>query len=385
MTVRGWSPGARAACLAGVLLAGGGWGRADGVPASMDWRPPATDLLADSVHHARMKFEREVPPYACHAPGQSGEIARNLLLWQNPDGGWPKNKDWFQVLGAAERAAVLAGRGKKADRSTLDNGSTWGQLSYLAQVRRHSGTTDCDAALLRGVEYLLAAQRPSGGWRGSDVDAITFNDQVMVGVLRTLEQVAGDPSLYGFLDARLRSRAREACVRGLACLLRCQVRVGGKLTGWGQQHDHATFRPVWGRRYEPPALAVRESCEIVEFLLELDRPSKAVVRAVRAAADWLASVRIDGRRLVSIPAEPVVYRYQLSTTDWVLVEDPAAPPLWARFYDPRSRKPVFCSREGVLLDRYEDLTRERRAGYEWLGTWPAALLRDRIPAWRARP
>ena len=62
--------------------------------------PPATDLLKDSVHHARMKFENEAPPYPCYSPAQSCQIAENILLWQNPDGGWPKNKDWFRVLGA---------------------------------------------------------------------------------------------------------------------------------------------------------------------------------------------------------------------------------------------------------------------------------------------
>jgi PelA/Pel-15E family pectate lyase len=332
-----------------------------------------------------MKYEHETPPYLCHAPEQCEQIAQNLLLWQNPDGGWPKNKDWFQVLGPAERGAILAGRGAKKNQSTLDNGSTWSQLAYLAQVRRHSGSKAYDLAIDRGVNYLLASQRASGGWAGSDVDAITFNDRVMVGALGTLRQVCEDASLYRDVDPHLRSRAQAAFTKGLACLLRCQVRVGGRLTGWAQQHAHATCLPVWGRSYEPPVLATRESAEIVEFLLELKPPSRAVTQAIQAALAWLASIRIEGWRLVSRQAAPIAYNYHLSTTDPALVKDPEAPPLWARYYDPVTRKPVFASREGILLGRYEDLSRERRTGYEWFGSWPEALLKDRTPARPVRP
>ena len=363
---RPWTAGVLAACTA---LAHG-----SAVAAPAGWRPPATGLLADSVHHARMKYEHDLPPYPTHPPEASDRIALNLLLWQNADGGWPKNKDWFQILGPAERAVLAADKGAKENRSTLDNGSTWSQLIYLAQVRRHSGTRLYDQAIGRGVAYLLAAQHASGGWAGSDVDAITFNDRVMVGVLRTLRQVAEETPLYGGVDPELRSRARAAFGKGLACLLRCQVRVDGRLTGWAQQHDHVTCLPTWGRRYEPPALASRESVEIVGFLQELMPATEDVVRAVKAARTWLASVRIDGWRLLSRPAPPVAYRYHMSAEDWALVRDPAAPPLWARFYDPITQAPVFYSREGVLLHRYEELTRERRTGYEWYGDWPAELL-----------
>jgi len=359
--------------------------RLGGPVVNQGWRPPAADYLDDSVHHARMQYEKELPPYSCHAPEDSAAIAQNLLLWQNPDGGWPKNKDWFQVLDPAVRARILAGRGLKKNQSTLDNGSTWGQLTYLAQVGRHSGSRAYDQAIDRGVEYLLASQCSSGGWAGSDMDAITFNDRVMVGVLRTLWQVSGDASLYGRVTPRLRARAHAAFARGLACLLRCQIRLDGRLTGWAQQHAHATYLPAWGRSYEPPALAARESTEIVEFLLELRPPSRAVTQAIQAALAWLASVRIEGWRLVSRQAEPIVYKYHLSTTDLALVKDPEAPPLWARYYNLATRKPLFYSREGILLERYEDLTRERRTGYEWLGDWPAVLLKDRTPAKSVRP
>ena len=348
------------------------------VPAA-PWRPTAADFLADGVHHARMTYQDEMPPYPCLPPDQGGLVARNLLLWQNPDGGWPKNKDWYRILGADARRAVVAGRGQEQNRSTLDNGSTWGHLVYLVQVRRHDGSRDYDEAIRRGLAYLLNTQNASGGWVGNDVDAITFNDRVMVGVLRALRTVSAEGPLFRSKDTALRAGARVAFDKGLACLLQCQVRVAGRLTGWAQQHAHDTRLPVWGRSYEPPALASRETVEVVEFLLELDKPSAEVTQAVRAAVAWLDSAKLLGWRLEAREAPPVQYKFHFSSTDLFLVKDPAAPPLWARYYDPVSRRPLFCSREGVLLERYEDLTRERRTGYAWFGNWPAELLERKNP------
>ncbi|MBP1628891.1 MAG: pelA [Holophagaceae bacterium] len=325
-----------------------------------------------------MKFENEAPPYPCYSPTQSCQIAGNILLWQNPDGGWPKNKDWFRVLGAAERFSIATGRKAKANLSTLDNGGTWTQLAYLAQVRRHTGSRAYDPALRRGVDYLLSAQRASGGWVGSDVDAITFNDGVMVGVLGLLRQVAEDPMLQDVAGPQVLTQVRMAYARGLGCILRCQVRVDGRLTGWAQQNDHGTLLPVWGRRFEPPVLATRETTEVVAFLMEQKPASPEVEQALRGALAWLASVKLEGCRLVSFPAEPVAYPFHTSRTDYRLVKEPGAPPLWARYYDPVTHEPVFCSRDGVLLERYEDLTRERRTGYEWFGDWPSRVLKEHL-------
>jgi PelA/Pel-15E family pectate lyase len=53
------------------------------------------------------------------------------------------------------------------------------------------------ASLLRGVDYLLAAQFPNGGWpqvwplEGGYHDAITFNDDATVQTMRLLNGVGG--------------------------------------------------------------------------------------------------------------------------------------------------------------------------------------------------
>ena len=47
------------------------------------------------------------------------------------------------------------------------------------------------------------------------------------------------------------------------------------------------------------------------------------------------------------------------------VQDTAAPPIWARFYDVEKMRPVFVQRTGEILERFDQVVLERRDGYDW--------------------
>lgn len=136
----------------------------------------------DSIRHwnsvARRRFSYE--RYDQH---QHREIAANLLLFQNADGGWPKNVDWLAKL---DRATVFSLLSEFEKRSTFDNRSTYPQIEYLSKVFTATRDEKYRAAAERGLNFILTSQHTSGGWHGSDVDAITFNDDVMTGVMHLL-------------------------------------------------------------------------------------------------------------------------------------------------------------------------------------------------------
>ena len=47
---------------------------------------------------------------------------------------------------------------------------------------------------------------------------------------------------------------------------------------------------------------------------------------------------------------------------------PGAGPIWARFYDPQSGKPVFGDRDRSIHDDVNEISLERRNGYSWWGS-----------------
>jgi pectinesterase len=110
--------------------------------------------------------------------------------------------------------------------------------------------------------------------------------------------------------------------------------------------------------------------------MSLDNPSPEVVRAVDAAVAWLESVKLEGIR-------QTVERDQEGRNK-VIVKDPAAPPLWARFYEIQTNRPFFCDRDGVPKYTIAEIGHERRNGYAWYGTWPQSLLQEQYPAWKKK-
>ncbi len=377
MHLVGW--GLLLALVSGPPASAGGAGAA-----AARWEPVSLDDFRDSIHHARVRYDGEVPPYPVHPPDRIAAIADTLLAHQHADGGWPKNVDWQRAWSPDALAKARERYGGRPG-GTLDNRTTWAQVRYLCRVHRQTRMARHAEGARRGIAWILARQHPvSGGWRGSDIDAVTFNDDVMAGVMTLLRDVVEGEPEYGCFDAALRARCRTAWNRGLACILRCQVRQGRDLAVWGQQHDHTTLRPVKARSFELASLTAGESVDVVRLLMSIDAPSAAVKASVRGAVRWLHERRIACVRVATVREERTAFRYHVSDTDRVVVADPDAPAIWTRFYDMENGRPVFFTRSSRTVTEYEELSRERRTGYGWWTRGPAALLTRDYPRWRAR-
>jgi len=237
---------------------------------------------------------------------------------------------------------------------------------------------------LAGIDYLLRAQYPNRGWpqyfpqRDNYSLHITFNDDAVVRVLTMLRSVAGREAPFAFVDADRRARIRSATERGLDVILNAQIRVNGRLTVWCAQHDAVTLAPAPTRAYELPSFSGSESVRIVRYLMSLPDPSPRVVAAVDAAVGWLRTHALHGVR-VERRADPDTPRGY----DLFVVDNADAPPIWVRFYDLETAKPIFVGRDGIKGARLSDIEYERRTGYSYLGAYATSLLDEEYPAWVA--
>ncbi|HEX2094694.1 MAG TPA: pectinesterase family protein, partial [Longimicrobiaceae bacterium] len=173
-----------------------------------------------------------------------------------------------------------------------------------------------------------------------------------------LRDVAGGE--VEFVPEAERRRAADAARRGVDCILASQVVVDGRRTAWGQQHDPLTLMPVRARSYEHASLTGRESTAVLELLMRLESPDPRVAAAVRGAVQWFRDTAVWG------------YEY---TFRGGLTPRPGAGPLWARFYEIGTNRPMFSNRDGVIRYRFEELDPERSRGYAWYTPEPAAALR----------
>lgn len=341
--------------------------------------PSPIDLspFRDGIHHWRMKYGRDRND-ALYDEGDVISIANNMLRFQCADGGWPKNIDWLVDLAPDEVRRITG----SSLSSTFDNRNTYSQIEYLSKAYAETGDERYRDSAESGLEYILREQRDSGGWRGSDVDAITFNDDVMAGIMNLLLDIRQGAEFYDWVNDELRSKLDDALNRAIDATLRCQIVSGGVKTAWCQQHDHASYQPVKARTFELAAITAGESVGVARFLMRLKNPSPEVIEAVECAAAWFERSKIEGVRVKDVPIDPVRFEHHTATFNRVVVDDPSAPPVWARYYEIETNRPFFCNRDGIKVYRLADVDLERRTGYAWYGTWPAALLKRDFPKWK---
>jgi len=320
-------------------------------------------------------------------------VGENMLLYHRDLGGWPKNIDMARPLSDAEKDQLRAEKGR--NDATLDNGATHSQLRHLAKAYTATKQERFKAAFLKGLDYILTAQQPNGGWPQSKggthyAALITFNDGAMIGAMTVLRDVAEAKPDYAFVDEARRQQAAEAVQRGIDCILACQIVIDGQPTVWCQQHDPKTFEPCGARGFEPPALCSAESVGIVEFLMQIDEPGPEIIDAIQGAVSWYEQVKILGKQRVWTTAAD-------GEPDDVIIDNPDAPPQWARFYycgvlggwtlavdGPAINQPIFADGAGLVYDNMAAISRERRTGYSWLGPYANDLLDRSYPAWQAK-
>ncbi|MFG6417290.1 pectate lyase [Roseateles sp. DC23W] len=320
---------------------------------------------------------------------EAARIAATILSFQTPSGGWSKNQNRSgpprlpgqRYANNAETMTVGTGSfDEPRDRfwtfvGTLDNDATHTEIRFLARVNRQRPHDDYRAAIVKGVLYLLTAQYPNGGWpqnyplEGGFHDGITFNDEAVTEAAALLQDVAEARPDFAFVPEPLRYRARAGAARAVDLILAAQVKVNGRLTGWPQQIDALTLAPISARNYEPRGLASAESAGVLLFLMHQPRPTPAMKAAIHAGIAWLQAQALRD------------HAFTMTSEGRKLVPKPGAGPLWSRLYDVSTGRPIFGDWGKTIHDDVNEISKGRRNGYTWWGTWPQKAL-DAYPRWQ---
>lgn len=299
-------------------------------------------------------------------------FVENILHFQNPDGGWGKRGDYtinyskkqLKKIYQAPDSHDLNGENIRVS-SDFDNECTWGHIHYLAQVYRSWPDECIKESIEKGLKFIVRSQhKKSNSWENKNHRHITYNDGVMTGVLGLLLDILHNTSfqyLAGELDLE------NVYLRGIDCILKTQIkRANGKFGIWAQQHDHETLEPVWARSYEMPAYATSESVGVIKLLqrhrLHYDENAADIDTRIESAIKFLRELQLFNR-------------------EWEGYYDPrkgkpfpTGRPIWARFYDLNTERPIFANRGREIVRNIKEVKPERLHGYGWFITAAESLM-----------
>ena len=113
--------------------------------------------------------------------------------------------------------------------------------------------------------------------------------------------------------------------------------------------------------------------------MSLEKPDTRVVTSIEAAVAWLKLVQINGFKYHDKRDAALEKGH-----DRVIEPDANAGPLWARFYEIGTNRPIFSGRDSVIKYSVAEIEHERRAGYGWYSDRAADFLKKEYPAWQAK-
>ena len=312
---------------------------------------------------------------------ESVRVAENVLLYQRNAGGWPKNTPFHILLTDAQKDSVM--KEKDKPDAIFDNGATTTEIRFLAKMYGKTQNDLYRSAVEKGLRFILEAQYENGGWpmfyplKKGYYTHITFNDDAMARLMNLLKEVYTRVPLFSFItNEELVNGSKNAWEKGLSCILKTQIMVNGVPTIWCAQHDETTLLPAKARSYELPSFSGGESTGLLLLLMDVEKPSPAVKKAVKGGVEWLDSHKLKNTRWD-------YFTNREGKKDRRIVTDPQAGNLWARFYDLETGMPYVCDRDGIKKMTLEEIGYERRNGYSWYTDAPQKVLNE-FPEWNKK-
>ncbi len=275
---------------------------------------------------------------------QGAKEAAHCLAWiQLSSGGWPADFDFNPLVASRwhyrrDLAAGDTDPGKRSARSSLDDNKTQSALLFLlefAQTEPGKADAQLQETLKFGMDGLLAAQFPNGGWPQqysgpADPEAPIIKASYAEEWSREFPHqdytgyyTLNDGNLYQV--ARLLVRAHE--LTGEDRYMESLKKLGEfhKLAQfpepqaiWAQQYDHE-MHAAWARKFEPPSVSSLESFAAMKTLAEiwLATGDKDWLEPIPRALKWFQANQLPDKR-------------------------------WARFYELQTNQPLYC-----VADTYE--------------------------------
>ena len=282
----------------------------------------------------------------------ANQCAQALMHGQLESGCWTDRVDFDSKGKNTARYRHGKGNAQGRNYSSLDDDKSQSALRFLIELDRAHGFQEIaiHEAVQYGLEALLKAQFANGGfpqvwekpvepgtivkasfpkyeWRTEGRfknywDFETLNDGLAGTVTSTLHLAH---------ETYQDERYRRAMLKFGEFLILAQL--PEPQPAWAQQYNHQ-LQPIWARKFEPPAVAGRESEDVIETLL------------------FLAEITRERRFLEPIP-DAIAWLKRSTLPDGQI----------ARFYELETNRPLYFTKDDYILT-YDDSNLPTHYGFK---------------------
>jgi hypothetical protein len=304
------------------------------------------------------------------------ETANALMKTQLESGGWQSVLEFAPEarLSWCYRADQSTGRpacqtiegNKKKNATSADDNISQSALTFLMGLDRalDGRAGDIGKAVAYGLDRFMEAQYPNGAfpfrfdfkvpdeltqsaWQARFPESWSREFIQPYGeVYITNDQLMRDTIRVFLLAHRLYEEPAYLATAKRAGDFLLAAQLPDPQPGWSQTYNN-DLEPIWGRRFEPPSIASRETAGGAEALVELFEVTgeQRYMTGAARALDWLERSRLaDGQ--------------------------------WARFYEIESNKPLFFDQDYKLTYDSDDMPNH----YAFLGDFGIASVVERYRA-----
>lgn len=320
------------------------------VPASLGWiQPPGTPAVGAAFLRIHEVTGDRQWLDAAH------EVATALVETQLLSGGWSyaietnpeKAESWcYRASGIGKKECERIKDEPRPNRTILDDNRTQSVLNFLMWFDKAGDGTDSAVrqSIKVALERLMDVQYRNGAVPAAFAEAAPgagqeISGQASIPATWPQEWQKPDSPPYFITNDHVQRDTGRMFLNafdtyGKPAYLRTAMEIGDFLVdaqlphpqqGWAQIYDRS-LQPVWGRKFEPPAVTSRETAGSIDYLLDLyDWTGKVqYLEAAQAAGQWLEEAQLpDGS--------------------------------WARFYELNTNRPLYVDNDYKLTFNDQNL------------------------------
>ncbi len=311
------------------------WGEGLARPHEIWVQPPGTPTVGMAYLKA---YEATGDQYYLDA---AREAAEALVFGQLHSGGWSNSID---LQARVSGAKYQGGSNRREGTTSLDDGQTQSaiRLLVLADKALAFRYEEIHTSALLALDALLAAQFPNGGfpqgWKSPVAKQPVLKasypdyDWKTEGRLKNYwDMYTLNDNVCGYVaDSLIDAYQVYRDDKYLAALQRLGdflilAQMPDPQPGWAQQYNY-DMKPIWARKFEPPAVAGDESQETLETLMKIHRVTgdQKYLEPIPRALAWLRQSILPNGKL-------------------------------ARYYELKTNRPLYMQRKGDVYSlTYDD-------------------------------